>query len=86
MCMPLGLHVWGSGCSIELAPLRSWLQPGSSCSCALHSLGSELGGNAGYRLREATLLFQQGQEETASRLLRGVVRKHPTYAGETGCP
>ena len=27
------------------------------------------------------MMYQQGQEQVASRLLRGVVRKHPTYAG-----
>ena len=32
---------------------------------------------AGYRLREATLLYQEGRTKDASRLLRGVVRKSP---------
>lgn len=37
--------------------------------------------SAGYRLREAELLFQEGQLDQSDRLMRGVVRKNPFYAG-----
>ena len=37
---------------------------------------------AGYRLREAELMFQEGQAATADRVMRGVVRKNPNYAGQ----
>lgn len=36
---------------------------------------------AGYRLREAELLFENGQAGNADRLLRTVLRKNPRYAG-----
>lgn len=36
---------------------------------------------AGYRLREAELMFQEGQTDQSDRLMRGVVRKNPFYAG-----
>lgn len=39
-------------------------------------------GLAGYRLRHAQLLFQQGQSSEAARMLRGVVRKYGNYAGK----
>lgn len=38
-------------------------------------------GLAGYRLREATLLFQQGEPQSAQTMIRGLVRKYPQYAG-----
>jgi len=37
-------------------------------------------GIAGYRLREAELMFQEDRVADADRLLRTVVRKNPTYA------
>lgn len=37
-------------------------------------------GIAGYRLREAELMFQEDRVADADRLLRTVVRKYPTYA------
>jgi tetratricopeptide (TPR) repeat protein len=40
-------------------------------------------GLAGYRLRQATLLFQVGRAEKACRMMQGVVRKNPQY-GEIG--
>ena len=36
---------------------------------------------AGYRLREAELMFQDGQADKSDRMMRGVVRKNPNYAG-----
>lgn len=36
---------------------------------------------AGYRLREAELLFENDQAGSADRLLRTVLRKNPRYAG-----
>ena len=36
---------------------------------------------AGYRLREAELLFENDQAGDADRLLRTVLRKNPRYAG-----
>jgi predicted Zn-dependent protease len=38
-------------------------------------------GIAGYRLREAQLLFQNAKSEEAVRMTRGVVRRNPYYAG-----
>ena len=38
-------------------------------------------GLAGYRLREATLLYQQGEPEEAKTMMRGIARKYPGYAG-----
>ena len=38
---------------------------------------------AGYRLREAELLFENDQAGDADRLLRTVLRKNPRYAGES---
>lgn len=37
---------------------------------------------SGYRLREAELMFQDGQADKSDRVMRGVVRKNPNYAGE----
>ncbi|GAB4821919.1 hypothetical protein N2152v2_008965 [Parachlorella kessleri] len=37
-------------------------------------------GLAGYRLREATLLYQQGEPEEAKTMMRGIARKYPGYA------
>lgn len=37
-------------------------------------------GLAGYRLREATLLYQQGEPEGAKTMMKGIVRKYPRYA------
>ena len=36
---------------------------------------------AGYRLRQAELLFQNERAGDADLMMRGVVRKNPTYAG-----
>ena len=38
---------------------------------------------AGYRLREAELMFQDGQADKSDRVMRGVVRKNPNYAGQS---
>ncbi len=43
-------------------------------------------GLAGYRLREATLLYQQGEPEEAKAMMRGIVRKNPRYAGAPSFP
>ncbi|PRW60068.1 tetratricopeptide repeat [Chlorella sorokiniana] len=42
-------------------------------------------GLAGYRLREATLLFQTGDTGGARRMIQGVVRKVPAYAEAHAC-
>lgn len=39
----------------------------------------------GYRLREATLLFQTGDTAGARRMINGVVRKVPAYAEAHAC-
>ena len=36
--------------------------------------------HAGYRLREATLLFQQGDATAAQRMMAGIVRKNGNYS------
>lgn len=41
--------------------------------------------SAGYRLREATLLFQTGDTGGARRMIQGVVRKVPAYAEAHAC-
>lgn len=38
-------------------------------------------GIAGYRLREAQLLFQNAKSDEAVRMTKGVVRRNPNYAG-----
>ena len=35
------------------------------------------------RLREAELMFQEDRVADADRLLRTVIRKYPTYAGQS---
>ena len=40
-------------------------------------------GIAGYRLRQAELLFQNDRAHDADVMMRGVVRKSPNYAGES---
>ena len=40
---------------------------------------------AGYRLKEAELMFQDGQADKSDRLMRTVVRKNPNYAGTLHC-
>lgn len=37
------------------------------------------------RLREAELMFQEDKVTDADRLMRTVVRKNPSYAGNTLC-
>lgn len=39
-------------------------------------------GSAGYRLRQAELMYQvEGQQQGASRLLRSIIRRNPNFAG-----
>ena len=38
-------------------------------------------GIAGYRLRQAELLFQNNRAHDADVMMRGIVRKNPSYAG-----
>jgi len=42
----------------------------------------KLAPHAGYRLREAELMFQAGQADKSDRLMKTVVRKNPNYAGQ----
>ena len=54
-----------------------------SNALAAYSRAADLApGIAGYRLREAELLFQNDRAHDADVMMRGVVRKSPTYAGE----
>jgi predicted Zn-dependent protease len=49
---------------------------------AAYSRAADLApGIAGYRLRQAELLFQNARESDADVMMRGVVRKNPNYAG-----
>ena len=50
---------------------------------AAYSRAADLApGIAGYRLRQAELLFQNDRAHDADVMMRGVVRKSPNYAGE----
>ena len=54
-----------------------------SNALAAYSRAADLApGIAGYRLREAELLFQNDRAHDADVMMRGVVRKSPSYAGE----
>lgn len=53
---------------------------------AAYSRAADLApGIAGYRLRQAELLFQNSREADADLMMRGVVRKNPNFAGECLC-
>ena len=58
-----------------------------SNALAAYSRAADLApGIAGYRLRQAELLFQNDRAHDADVMMRGIVRKSPTYAGELSCP
>lgn len=49
---------------------------------AAYSRAADLApGIAGYRLRQAELLFQNARAADADTMMRGVVRKNPNFAG-----
>ena len=49
---------------------------------AAYSRAADLApGIAGYRLRQAELLFQNARAGDADTMMRGVVRKNPNFAG-----
>ena len=58
-----------------------------SNALAAYSRAADLApGIAGYRLRQAELLFQNDRAHDADVMMRGVVRKSPSYAGELPWP
>jgi hypothetical protein len=53
-----------------------------SSALAAYSRAADLApGIAGYRLRQAELLFQNNRAHDADVMMRGIVRKNPSYAG-----
>ncbi len=55
-----------------------------SSALAAYSRAADLApGIAGYRLRQAELLFQNDRAHDADVMMRGIVRKSPTYAGQS---
>ena len=58
-----------------------------SSALAAYSQAADLApGIAGYRLREAELLFQNDRAHDADVMMRGIVRKNPNYAGNLRLP
>lgn len=53
-----------------------------SSALAAYSRAADLApGIAGYRLRQAEMLFQNNRAHDADVMMRGIVRKNPSYAG-----
>ncbi len=67
--------------SVPIAPAQ--VRVGQyEAALAAYSRAADLApGIAGYRLRQAELLFQNARPADADSMMRGVVRKNPNYAG-----
>lgn len=72
---------------MSAAPLSPLSHEHASCARLASLLtAAGAGAQAGYRLREATLLYQQGEPEGAKTMMKGIVRKYPRYAGKPPPP